>query len=101
MLPIRKLLIFGVLEFLSPKYIIDNYLIKILTYLLVDIINLIEFINCFIVGIQIRDKGITPKLNTETPEWLSSMLQMCWKINPSERATFETLCDTLEENINK
>ena len=54
----------------------------------------------FLVGVEIRDNGITPAVPDNTPQWLLDLLKLCWSINPDDRPNFDVLSEILEKNVN-
>ncbi len=50
-------------------------------------------------GLKIRSEGLTPALKRDVPAFLAGLLQSCWKVNPDERPSFDTLCATLNTKV--
>jgi len=51
--------------------------------------------NIFEVAVSIRDKGLTPKIPDNCPPKLRTLMEMCWKKDPKERPTMDTVCAIL------
>jgi len=49
------------------------------------------------VGALIRDQGLTPKIPEDCPPKLRELMEMCWKKQPDQRPSFETICEFLEQ----
>ena len=62
--------------------------------------NLYKLTIIFLVGVEIRDNGITPAVPDNTPQWLLDLLKLCWSINPDDRPNFDVLSEILEKNVN-
>jgi hypothetical protein len=46
---------------------------------------------------RIRDEGLTPTIPSNCPPKLRELMQMCWKMQPEQRPTFEAICALLEQ----
>jgi serine/threonine protein kinase len=47
--------------------------------------------NVLEIAVAIRDHGLTPTIPDDCPPLLREIMIMCWKKNPNERPTFETI----------
>jgi len=47
--------------------------------------------NILEIAVAIRDHGLTPTIPDDCPPLLREIMIMCWKKNPNERPTFETI----------
>jgi predicted Ser/Thr protein kinase len=47
------------------------------------------------VAVQIRDKGLVPKIPENCPPLLRDVMLLCWKQQPEERPTFKEICHFL------
>jgi tyrosine-protein kinase Yes len=50
-----------------------------------------------IFSFEYRDEGLTPKIPSNCPQELVELMQMCWKKDPQQRPSFETICILLEQ----
>jgi hypothetical protein len=50
----------------------------------------------FDIGVQIRDKGLTPKIPEDCPPLLREIMELCWRQQPEERPTFHEICKVLD-----
>jgi serine/threonine protein kinase len=50
-----------------------------------------------VVGPRIRDEGLTPTIPSNSPQKLRELMQICWKIQPEQRPSFEAICAMLEQ----
>jgi predicted Ser/Thr protein kinase/uncharacterized protein YkvS len=46
-------------------------------------------------AVQIRDKGLVPKIPENCPPLLREIMLLCWKQQPEERPTFQEICRLL------
>jgi tRNA A-37 threonylcarbamoyl transferase component Bud32 len=46
---------------------------------------------------RIRDEGLTPTIPGNCPPKLRELMQMCWKMQPEQRPSFEAICAMLEQ----
>jgi serine/threonine protein kinase len=56
--------------------------------------------NVLDVAVAIRDRGLTPTIPDNCPSLLREVMKMCWKKEPNERPTFETICSFLSSMQN-
>jgi predicted Ser/Thr protein kinase len=49
------------------------------------------------VAARIQDEGLTPTIPTDCPPKLREVMQICWKMQPEQRPTFEAICAFLEQ----
>jgi predicted Ser/Thr protein kinase len=47
------------------------------------------------VAVMIRDRYMTPPIPANCPQQLRELMEMCWKSDPDQRPTFETICEIL------
>jgi len=56
--------------------------------------------NVLEVAVAIRDHGLTPTIPDDCPSLLREVMTMCWKKDPNERPTFETVFNMLVNATN-
>src|SRR5690554_2775597 len=56
----------------------------------------------FDTAVQIKNKGLHPPIPSEAPEHIQQLLGDCWQLSPSQRPSFEQICDRIQSwNGNK
>ncbi|KAG0556602.1 hypothetical protein KC19_11G066300 [Ceratodon purpureus] len=48
---------------------------------------------------QISSSGLRPKLPSDCPEALASLISSCWDADPERRPSFSSICDELDEIV--
>jgi predicted Ser/Thr protein kinase len=48
-------------------------------------------------AVRIRDEGLTPTIPSKCPPKLRELMQLCWKMQPEQRPSFESICAMLEQ----
>eukprot|EP00029_Vermamoeba_vermiformis_P009922 TRINITY_DN510_c0_g3_i1.p1 TRINITY_DN510_c0_g3~~TRINITY_DN510_c0_g3_i1.p1 ORF type:complete len:1064 (+),score=137.54 TRINITY_DN510_c0_g3_i1:207-3398(+) len=47
------------------------------------------------IGLEIRDRGVTPSIPSNCEPVLAEIMKQCWRMDPEERPTMEQICDIL------
>ena len=48
------------------------------------------------VAHRIRSEGLHPPIPSEAPEHIQQLLKDCWQLSPSQRPSFEQICDRIQ-----
>jgi hypothetical protein len=51
------------------------------------------------VGSGVREGKLKLKMPADTPQWLSTLCDSCWSLNPDDRPTISEVCDVFLENF--
>src|SRR5690554_2813899 len=50
----------------------------------------------FDTAVQIKNKGLHPPIPSEAPEHIQQLLKDCWQLSPSQRPSFQQICDLIQ-----
>jgi serine/threonine protein kinase len=53
----------------------------------------------FEAALKIRDEKLTPEITPQSPPMLTKLMQSCWAQDPTDRPTFDEICQFLRAAI--